>query len=575
MPQTILKPYLLSFLNRLRRTDHSNHSRRRDISLLVMSLMIMLCIYSTFAMILYNIKDNPLFLELIPIKLIQLLFYAFFVILVLSNTVAAVGNIYNSNNMNFLLYVPVSGLRLYFSKVVEMLAESSFMLVVFAIPTSLAFYTTLDLSFEFLLSLVLLTPAFLLIPIGPAVVLASVFVRFASVFWKRGTFLLVVGAMVSFYVVLRLILFFTQVSVQRGGTKAILEIAGFTDNPNPMWLPSRWASEIVQVHFPGFGSGFEPVLPQFWSLLYLAAFISLSLGFLTWSYFVERIRSLSVNHLTEKNTESDIGRTLVEKLAMLIPVPSHLRAIVVKDFSSLLRDRSMGLQLLMFLGVSLAYLVLFKLMTRALNLGGPGLQLWQASLSSFNVLFTGFILIAVMTRLVYPSLSLEGRSFWVLLVTPIDLRELVEAKFASWLPLVALLSVSLLGLGSVAVNLSLPETLCMMVFAACLAYGSCGLAIGLGATYASFEWESPNQLSAGFGTLVLLGAGICFVALISVLGGTFSLFTLVEGLNNRFGEPTVLAIRIVSIAIAVVSTIFIARYSKRKGARILSEKVIS
>ena len=196
--------------------------------LLAVSIAIMACIFLVFAMIFINIKSNPLFVAIIPQKMVELLFYAFFVVLLLSNTVAAIGAMYSAKNMELLLYTPVSSLRLYLAKVGEMLGESSFMLIVFTLPTALAFYYSLDISGEFLIALSFLSIPFLLTPIGFAVLFATAFVRFSAVFWKRGAFFIGLVFCILVFVLFKTNSLLSEIDFNRGGTRAILQAVSYT-----------------------------------------------------------------------------------------------------------------------------------------------------------------------------------------------------------------------------------------------------------------------------------------------------------------------------------------------------------
>ena len=529
MPNTILRPYFISFKNRLSRSTHAQHNLKRDIMLLGVSLIIMLSIFLVFVMIFINIRSNPVFLSIIPVKIIQLLFYAFFIVLVVSNTVASIGAIYSAKNMEFLLYTPVSSLRLYFAKVLEMLAESSFMLIVFSFPTALAFYYSLDVSPRMFLDLALLSPLFLLTPIGFAILFGTLFVNFSAYFWKRGSFFIFLLAFMIVFAFYKASQFLSGLNFKGGGVSALLEITDLFSNPNPIWLPSRWASEIITVHFQNIPTN----LQSYWSLLAVTAFGSIALGYIVFETLALRVRARSGIHISKRAGSQDSARKMIERLVSIYPFSKQNKAIITKDLSMLLRDRAQSLQLILFLGVSTIYVFIFKVMTIALDLGGQSLQIWQVLLSSFNILFTGFIITAVMTRLVYPSVSLEGKAFWILITSPLQLKELILAKFLGWLPVSSLIACSLLLLGGLAVNLSISTLFGLFLIALSLAVACTGLAIGLGAIFASFEWDSPNQLSSGFGTLVLLGSSLTIVFLISAPGLVFSIFSVLPGLKTR------------------------------------------
>ena len=86
MPVVILRPYALSLKNRVM------HSRAlsRDTFFVLASIALMWAIYATVISILTTFSQDPLLGLILPKKIIELLFYAFFWILLVSNTISAV-----------------------------------------------------------------------------------------------------------------------------------------------------------------------------------------------------------------------------------------------------------------------------------------------------------------------------------------------------------------------------------------------------------------------------------------------------------------------------------------------------
>jgi ABC-2 type transport system permease protein len=515
MPTTILKPYYFMFRNRFRFKTALRNTMRRDLLVLLVTLIIMLCIFLGFVMILHTLEDYPLVREIIPRKIIELMFYAFFFLLLVSNTIAATGNIYTAQNMDLFLSTPTSNIQLYVAKLCEMLVETSLMFVIFIVPVGCAYEYTLDLYPGLVMGSLTVVIPFLLIPAGISVPLATGFVKFASVVWRRGYFLFLCIVAIGTYALLSLLSLLQQVQLQRGGVNAIVQIIGFFDNPNPTWLPSRWVVDLLTYYVTGSvdNAGLKLLL------LWTCALGSLALGYLTFDLFVVSVRSVADMHKrpaangNPRTEEHDIFRAIFENLYLRLPINVQFRAIMLKDLTSMVRDRAQSLSLVLYLGIALVALVLLQFMSSALDLAVIAQQSWWAFLASCNILFTGFVITALMTRLVYPSISLEGKSFWILIVAPIDLQKLISAKYWCWLPLVALIATALLAAGVLAIHATPALILGSVFVGICLSIGCTGLAIGIGAIFASFEWESPTQIATGFGTLVLLLSSLALVLL--------------------------------------------------------------
>ncbi len=570
MPQVILRPYYLAFRNRFKARDRSKHAGKRDLLLLVVTLIIMSCIFFGTVMILRSLAFNQVLEVVIPVKILGLLFYAFFVLLLISNTVACIGNIYNAQNMNLLLYTPVSSLRLYLAKLIETLFETSMMFVVFLFPVGLAYVFTLDVRPGFLICSAAIALPFLLIPTGIAMVIGTIFVRFASIVWRRGLFFLGCIAAMGGWALYSLISILGEIEFRSGGANAIIQMIGLFDNPNPIWLPSRWASDLISFFILGqVDSGETKLL-----LLLSSAVGSVALGYLVFDTFALSVRSAAnVNeHVEEeerevgKNAGTDSVRSLLEYVYSRLPLEQQTRAIILKDMTSLMRDRAQALQLLMYLGFAIVYLTIINFMSAALGLAPVAMQAWWAFLASINILFAGFILTAVMTRLVYPSISLEGKAFWILVTGPIDLRQLIRAKVTCWLPLSVLVSVTLLLAGIFMINPSLVLVICATYIGICMSIGCTSLAVGIGSMFASFEWESPNQISAGFGTLLLLLGSLSLVLLTLAPASLMTFLIMIPNLRLKFGPGIWQGAIFLCAVLTLVMNVHIGSWVANKGA---------
>lgn len=571
MPATILRPYFLTAKNRLLHSNRRNRQWQRDALLVVIALMTMGCIFLGFVMVLQSMGNAPFFRAIVPTKIIELLYYAFFLLLIASNTVAYIGNTYTAENVSLLLTCPVSPLRLYTAKFFETLAETGFMFVIFTLPAGLAYCYSFGLSSKFVFAGFALGLPFLMIPVGIGVILATGFVTFAAHLWRRG--LLLIGLLIGLVVLgfVKLITLLSDPRLEHNGTNAIVQVLGFFDNPNPHWLPSRWVADLLS-SFVG-----EPAeLPLIKvGLLFSSAIASFCLGFLIFDLFHLTVRSKAGVHSRLANHQgsfSDLPRQLIVRFVGLFPFEQQRQAVVVKDLSSLIRDRAQALQLLMFLGIAAVYIVVFRYTSVALNLAQTATEVWKAFLMTINVLFAGFIMTAVMTRLVYPSVSLEGKAFWIMLIAPIRLKSLIEAKFWCWLPVTSIICMTLFLAGGFAIGVSLPLIGVTTIIAIALSIGCNGLAVGLGSTFATFEWESPNQISVGLGTLMLLLSSLLLVTITSLPAAVVIFLTMVVELRGIVGPTLSVSLIILCLLFILVLNIKVAQRFIRRGTAALIEQ---
>ena len=102
------------------------------------------------------------------------------------------------------------------------------------------------------------------------------------------------------------------------------------------------------------------------------------------------------------------------------------RSLVAKDLRLFWRDPAQWSQFLLFFGIMALYLA---------NLRGArsfaGQEGWRAWGTLLNLGASMLILASLTTRFIYPLISLEGRRFWILGLSPVTLRHIMWQKF--WL----------------------------------------------------------------------------------------------------------------------------------------------
>lgn len=566
---TLLRPPLLSYRNRLIPPDGNQQFLKTDLLLLLIALIIGGAIYYCLTVLFGSFKEDLLFQTIIAQKIIELTCYAFFVLLILSDTVAAIGGLYVADSATLISTTPVSTLRIFIAKIISISFETGVMLLVFVIPLLSAFWHVYQPHSSLLLVVIGVSFPLLFIPAGIGVILATIFVILSSRLWNRGLlFFLAFSAVLGWGLKRFISLMYLTSNEPGGGLRALVKTIGLFDNPNPIWLPSRWISDLLSSYFGGSTTDIE----IYGLLLVASTAVSLTLSYLVFDLLGLRARSASELHRKNRRGGSDLVRQWIEAFYRLLPLPQQLRALVIKDMSSLIRDRALAFQLLMFLGIASLYLLSFRFSATAMQLGAVSQDVFLAFLSSINLTFAGFVLSAVSTRLVYPSVSLEGRAFWLLQITPLNAAIVVRAKFWCWWPMIFIISVSLLATGGACIGLTPLAYLFTLLIAISLSIACTGLAVGMGAVFASFDWESPTQISTSLGTLSLLLGSLLLSALWALPGAAVMAFTMVPQLLIKIGLWQSFLITALSISLIVISCLATAKWALYKGTQSLSAR---
>jgi ABC-2 type transport system permease protein len=134
-----------------------------------------------------------------------------------------------------------------------------------------------------------------------------------------------------------------------------------------------------------------------------------------------------------------------------------------------------------------------------------------------NLVLAGFVLASVAARFIFPSVSLEGRTLWLLRSSPMPVQSLLWAKF--WVGPMPLL---VLALGIVFVTDWLLQVSTFMFAVSVMTISMmtialCGMALGFGTLFPQFETENAAQIPTSFGGLMFMIASVGQIAGVVVL----------------------------------------------------------
>ncbi len=563
MPLVLLRPHFLSFKNRILR-EKTIEGIGRNVVLVLVSLLVMGGIYAGTTAFMGEIMRHPEFSGHLLTRLLDICFVAFFLLLLFSNSVAALGYLYASNDINLLLSVPVSSVRLYFARLVEIILTSSWMFLVFAVPAVLGFTSASNLSWDFLLVVVLAVIPFIIIPAAIGSILVTFFVNIVPPHRIRDILIIMAFLLVC------VILFLNNdpralISTDQQKLNEMIGFLSSEHRPPPMWSPSRWLVDILNIYINPERGGF--LVP--FSLLYGSAALLTFIGMYCFVRWFHRGWGLS-QHGSKR--QRMYGSNLSEKLGrMLIPFSPQLRAICYKEARMFMRDSTQSLQLLMLLMLTFIYLYNFRALRVGADLPSETLYWWQVLLAIANVSFGTCVVSAIATRFVFPSISLEGRAYAVVRSTPLSIEQLLRNKFYTWFVPTASLSTILLVSGSWAIQASGDTVVATALLASALSISLVGIAIGVGAVYARFDWESPAQVTASFGSLVYMLISLSMVAVTLVPSSIVFILTSVPSFRLQMGEQRYWIAICGSFILIYYINYMASRYALKVGANHLRE----
>ena len=236
---------------------------------------------------------------------------------------------------------------------------------------------------------------------------------------------------------------------------------------------------------------------------------------------------------------------------------------MIKEIKTFFRDTSQWSQLILLLALVVVYVYNFSVLPLQ---GGPLVTFYFKNVIAFlNLALAGFVIASVAVRFVLPSISLEGKSFWIAKTAPLPLSRLWWSKF--WVGLVPLL---LLGeVLIVATNYYLNVTALMMWLSTttlfCMTFAIVALGLAVGAAYPKFDADNAAKVAAGVGGLVFMILCMSFIGIVVVLEAwpVYALF--MSRLHETPLSGLELSSIIASLSAALVITLGVFGFSIRYG----------
>jgi len=452
-------------------------------------------------------RSTPGIGDLLALKVLSLALLAFFAILLLSNVITSLSTFFLARDLELLAAAPVDGLQLYGARLLETIIHSSWMVGLMLVPVLFAYAVAFDAGPAFAAVAILVVPAFLVIPgvLGTAVtqILVNVFPA------RRARDLL---ALVALFAAGGVVLFFRTLQPERlarpEGFRDLVDFIAVLETPQSVWLPSEWAARALLAPLGVGGIDLFPAL-----LLTSTAAAAIVLG-------ASLHGRLFADGLTrsQEGAEHRGARTTRRTELWMPPLSDHRLAalsLVAKDVRTFFRDTTQWSQLILLAVLVVVYIYNIRVLPL---FSGEDVGFVLTNVISFlNLGLAGFVLAAIAARFLFPAISLEGRSLWLLRSSPLRLPSLVWSKYwVGVLPLLVLAIALTLGTNMIlrvsgfmmAVSLA---TITFMTFALA------ALALAFGARFPKFDTENAADIPTGFGGLAFMMTAVAYLGVMILL----------------------------------------------------------
>jgi ABC-2 type transport system permease protein len=530
----LLLPKLLTARARARSKERGRAAR--TVVLAVIGVIFWAFAFGVLQRLLAYFRGVPEIGPLLAGKLLGLILVAFFSILLLSNIITALSSYFLARDLDLLASAPTDWLAFYSAKLIETCVNSSWMVVLMAVPMLTAYGTVYDGGGAFIGLAILSFLPFLIIPaaLGTATTLILV-----NAFPARRTrdILSIIAVIAAAGIVVLFRLVRPEKLARPEGFRSLVDFIAILRTPTSPLLPSEWVGRSVM----GWLTDSLDLLPLY--LLWSTAAASVVLGALLHRWLYARGFTKAQESSQQWAREGWFGRTV---RTVLSPLGVVRRELVLKETRVFFRDTTQWSQLILLAVLVVVYVFNIKF----LPLTGEGITFFIVNLVPFlNLALAGFVLASVAARFIFPGVSLEGRTWWLLRASPLPIRELLWSKFWVGMAPLLVLALAIVGVTNSLLRVSAFMFVVSVFTIVLLTFALAGLAIGFGTLYPRFETENAAQIPTSFGGLLYMMSAVGVIGAVIVLEAR-PVYSYLSAISFRGGESPPTAELVIGFGLA-------------------------
>ncbi len=522
-------------------------------------------------------RINGLYLIAEPLKgyLLKMACFSFFSMLVLSSMISFMSTFFTARDLPLLFSMPLSYRKIFAAKFAEMSFFSVTSAYLIFVAMLLAFTHSYGRPFwVFLLSLALATPFFYILPVSIGSILSLFIAKYFPVNQAKKIMYYLIIFIIAFLVVLfRALEPEKLISVEKFEAFAnyLMDLNSSTVTVD--YIPSSWIANVLH-------SLFSASLNANFYFNLAAAYLSTIAAFAACMLAGKLMyRECYLKYQEEQEVltgaEAVIFGAVINPFIrflnffyeiLLKSLPPDLAVVLDKDVKTFVRTQVLMVQSLMMIVVTVFYLyniTLLPVATKALP---------ADIVDMFGFLNIGMIALIVASyaiRFVFPVFSMEGKAFYIVKTSSIDMRKYLRLKFLSnFIPMI-IFSTILCYISCKFMTVRPLIVFISFIDVAILTFFICHLNLYLGIIFPVLD-ASISEIPASFGGMVTM---ILCVAYTSILLG----FEVVIAYFEFFSRYTVsfniweYLMLIIATALLIASTVIGYYYPKKLAA----EKMIN
>ncbi|MDO8733770.1 MAG: putative ABC exporter domain-containing protein, partial [Elusimicrobiota bacterium] len=242
MFKNFLRLEIRSFINRIKFVSWTDSFKSSF--LLLVGFIFLWLLYQGFFRILVYLNTVEFIGGLLIIKLMSMIMLTFFVMLIFSNLIISFSTIYFSNDLDFLVSMPVPVKNIFIYKFIKTTFFSSWMVLLVFLPFLFAYGKIKFTGFGFYVSILLLLIPFFLIASSIGTLISTVFMRLFPSQKMRDIFIILgVVAVGVAYLFARFIQ--PEDFLKADKLEEVVQYISVVQMPTAKYLPSWWVTSVI------------------------------------------------------------------------------------------------------------------------------------------------------------------------------------------------------------------------------------------------------------------------------------------------------------------------------------------
>ena len=489
---------------------------------------------------------------------ISWLFLTFLSFLAFSALVTSLSTFFLSEDLKLLLAAPIPKTRLFYSRYARTLIQSSWMVLAFLTPVLLGIGLARCAPGSYYLTVPFVMAPFVVIPVAFGCIVTLMLVNVFPA--KRARDILMLTGLLFAVAIVMLLRFIRPERLL--SVRSLPDITAFfatLQSPITPLLPSFWAGEAT----------FAPLMNRT-GWLYLVALWSTALAstlIARLAYGALYFEGFSKSQEARKARFSRLA--FMDRIAGWLPLSASSRSLLLKDVKIFMRDSTQWSQLLLLMALVAVYLYNFSVLDldRIPYMG----RVVRNAYAFVNLAMASFVLSSIAVRFVFPAVSMESTSFWILRTSPVSMSSFLWSKFVTGFVPVVFFATFLTVVANQMLGVHPFLKVLTAVAVIFMSLALVGLAAGLGAVYPRFGAENVNQIAGSYGGVVFMVSAVAFICIeIAMLAWPTSIFLFYDFRNLPIPTPRRIAM-VVGIVSAFGLSLAVFHLAMKKGIRALTE----